>query len=349
MSPVAPGTVATGSTCPVPTPLAAACRTVGLVPGKPAPLRADPAETAAADARQAVAEWPTLLVALAIYGGWLALALFHQSIPLVLLLPLAAYVVAWHGSLQHETIHGHPFRSAALNRLIASPPLALLTPYPLYRDLHVEHHRTDRLTDPAADPESYYWAPQDWHRLPAWLQSIHRWHMTLPGRLLLGPALLAWKVLTTAARDVRAGRPGARRMWAAHGLWVAALLGLLWLVCGIDPLSYALLFAYPGLGLTLLRSFAEHRPAPDNKRATAIVETNPLLALLFLNNNLHSVHHADPRLPWYRIPAAYRQHQATILAENGGYHVSGYGVLARRHWLIPRDQPVWPAATRPSV
>lgn len=338
MSPVAPGTVATGSTYAVSAPNLAGRSSADLLAGTGAPT-----DRTGAASRQTVAEWPTLLVTAAIYGGWTALALFHQSIPLVVLIPMAAFVVAWHGSLQHETIHGHPFRSTVLNRLIASPPLALLTPYPLYRDLHIEHHRTDRLTDPMTDPESFYWMPQAWDRLPAWRQTIYRWHMTLPGRLLLGPTLLSWQVLSAAARDLRAGCPGAGRMWAGHALWVTGLLGFLWLVCGLDPLSYALLFAYPGLGLTLLRSFAEHRPAPDNKRATAIVETNPVLALLFLNNNLHSVHHADPGLPWYRIPAAYRRHQATILAENGGYRIDGYRSLAKRFWLVPRDRPVWPA------
>ena len=36
-----------------------------------------------------------------------------------------------------------------------------------------------------------------------------------------------------------------------------------------------------------------------------IIEDRGPLAILFLNNNFHAVHHANPRLAWYRLPAEY--------------------------------------------
>jgi len=102
----------------------------------------------------------TWLVSLAIYGGWGSLA--HAAVPLPLLLALGGIVVAWHGSLQHETIHGHPSRSALVRTLVAGPPLALWLPYRVYRETHHRHHATPHLTDPAHDPESAFLSADAW-------------------------------------------------------------------------------------------------------------------------------------------------------------------------------------------
>ena len=72
-----------------------------------------------------VAEWPTLLVAAAIYAGFAALTWFYHALPWWLVFPAGAYVVAWHGSLQHEAVHGHPTHWPLLNELLVFPSLAL--------------------------------------------------------------------------------------------------------------------------------------------------------------------------------------------------------------------------------
>ena len=61
-----------------------------------------------------------------------------------------------------------------------------------------------------------------------------------------------------------------------------------------------------------------------------IIEDRGPLALLFLNNNLHAVHHAHPRLPWYRLPGEYARRRDEFLRRNGGYRYGSYagGVLA---------------------
>ncbi|MFN3503676.1 MAG: hypothetical protein ACK4ZJ_15580, partial [Allorhizobium sp.] len=55
-------------------------------------------------------EWPTVALAFLIYGGFIALTYFWRDIPLLILVPLGAWLIAWHGSLQHEVIHHHPTR-----------------------------------------------------------------------------------------------------------------------------------------------------------------------------------------------------------------------------------------------
>ncbi len=55
-------------------------------------------------------EWPTVALAVLIYGGFLGLTWFWRDIPIWILVPLGAWLIAWHGSLQHEVIHNHPTR-----------------------------------------------------------------------------------------------------------------------------------------------------------------------------------------------------------------------------------------------
>ncbi|MET5115750.1 fatty acid desaturase, partial [Burkholderia pseudomallei] len=77
-------------------------------------------------------------------------------------------------SLQHELLHGHPTRSARVNKLLGYPPLAVWYPYTLYRDTHLEHHRDEDQTAPGIDPESNYVPLAHWMRLPRWRSALWR-------------------------------------------------------------------------------------------------------------------------------------------------------------------------------
>ena len=61
------------------------------------------------------------------------------------------------------------------------------------------------------------------------------------------------------------------------------------------------------------------------------------MALLFLNNNLHALHHAEPALPWYRLPARFKLRRGALLSANGGYRFSGYGEIMLRYLLWPKE------------
>ncbi len=100
----------------------------------------------------------TVGVAAAIYCGFLAVTWFFHDLPLMAAAPVAAVLLAWQSSLQHETIHGHPTGSRQINTLFGWPPLSLWLPYEVYRETHLRHHRCKgpRLTRPTDDPESHY-------------------------------------------------------------------------------------------------------------------------------------------------------------------------------------------------
>lgn len=285
-------------------------------------------------------EWPTALLLLGCYGGWAGAVLAIDAIGFWIAAPIAAYAVALHASLQHEALHGHPTRSAALNEALVFPSLNLLLPYRRFKELHLRHHRDERLTDPYDDPESWYMAEGDYAQVSPPLRWLLRRNQSLAGRLAIGPWLSA---IGLYRADWRAafGPDGARirDAYARHALGAGAVIAFVWGVAGLNPLVYLLVIVWPGYALLMLRTFAEHRAAATPDARTAIVEAEPVFGLLFLNNNLHAVHHAHPQLPWYALPAIWRRERAAVLARNGGYCFNGYGEVARR-WFWRGKEPV---------
>ncbi len=292
-------------------------------------------------------EWPSILLALVIYSGWLALTWFHAALPLWLLVPLAGWFCAWQSSLQHETIHGHPTKWVWLNHWLGLPPLLLFLPYEAYRVSHLTHHRDERLTDPLDDPESYYWTPEDWEKLSGLKRWLVQCQTTLLGRVLLGPPWVAGRYLVQEFTLVWGGSRLHRRIWVKHLAAVALVLAWVCLVCGMSFWLYLLAFVYPGTALMLVRSFAEHRAVENTPERIAIVEHAPLMGLLYLHNNLHAVHHEIPGMPWYEIPGYYRRHRTKILRDNGGLVYNGYLDVIRRYGLTPHDRPVHPMGRVP--
>ena len=287
-------------------------------------------------------EWPTLAVAAAIYGGFGLVTWFHAALPWWLELAFGSYLIAWHASLQHEVVHGHPTNRSWLNRLVVLPNLWLWLPYEIYRATHLRHHRDRWLTDPVEDPESYYIAPARWAALGPLDRLLLQIRNTLVGRLTLGPLFCLAGFYRREVQRLLQGDSQRLRIWALHSVSVALVLGWVTAAAGLPLWQFLLLYVYPGIGLAHLRSFLEHRAHPDVAGRTAIVETGPLLSLLFLNNNLHAVHHDHPRLPWYRIPAVWRAERAAILRANDGYYLSGYLGILRRWAVTPKEPALHP-------
>jgi fatty acid desaturase len=276
-------------------------------------------------------QWRTLAVAATIYGAFAALTLAHEALPWWLLLIAGGYVTAWHGSLQHEVVHGHPTPSAAFNELLVLPNLWLWLPFRVYRESHRRHHAAPMLTDPIDDPESYYLTRARWSRCGILQRGFFRFHNTLAGRMLVGPVFSVGRLLAAESRRIAARDFSHLPAWLIHAAGCALVLAWALGVCGMTIYEYIAWFAYPGLSLTLLRSFAEHQASNRDDERTAMLASGPLLSLLFLNNNLHAAHHAEPDLPWYRLPAR--------AGEPAGYQIRGYAWLASRY-LFKAKEPV---------
>lgn len=288
-----------------------------------------------------VGEFPTWILVSAIYSGWFTVTWFFESLPWWVVLPAGAWFVAWHNSFQHEALHGHPSRHIWLNELLAWPPLCLWVPYPVYRDCHRAHHATPVLTDPFDDPESFYLTRSQWAQAGPFRRALLAFNNTLVGRMTVGPWLAAAALWKSHFVAIAGGDRHYVGVWGFHILLCGSMFAWLWLVCGISPLSYVLMFAWPGLSLSLIRSFYEHRPAAEQDGRTAIVDAALPMSLLFLNNNLHVVHHDRPDLPWFALPAAYRRDREEFLRRAHGFHFpGGYLEIARRFAFRLKDLPV---------
>ena len=286
-------------------------------------------------------EGPTWFVALAIYAGWILMTLNHHHIPALLLPILGGILVCWHGSLQHETIHGHPTRWDWLNSLIGFWPLGFITPYCIYRETHLEHHQTEELANPEADPESYYWTRKQWEGLPGWMQSLFAINNHLIGRLVLGPFLYTFRFWQLEFQRFMSWDYGRPKRWMMHGLAVAGLCYWIVVICGMPIWVYVLAFVYPGTSLSLLRSFFEHRKEGEQKERSVIVESNFFFRWLYLNNNFHIIHHMYPKLAWSEIYPLYQRQPEYYQKLNGDFVFSGYGEIFRRYGGKVKDLPLY--------
>jgi fatty acid desaturase len=279
-------------------------------------------------------EWPTVFVAVAIYAGFAAVLLWHESLPTVATLAALAVLGAWYNSLQHEVVHGHPTPWRTVNTALAAAPLGLVVPFGEYRDTHWAHHLADPLTDPDVDPESFYVSAAAWARHGAVRHGAARALQTLAGRLVLGPPVGAvrwWRRIAVVAGPADLVRIAGHVAAVALVLLVVHASGLaLWVfVVGV---------AWAGGALSLLRSFVEHRPQEDGT-PSAVVRAGWFFSLLFLNNNLHHTHHARPGVAWFELPAVHARLDGDRVAAAGAGCYRGYGDVARRYLVRPFDEP----------
>jgi fatty acid desaturase len=285
---------------------------------------------------------PTWLVAAAIYTSWFLLIWFHAALPWWVIMPAGAYLLAWHFSLQHEAIHAFRGVPAWLRFAVVFPPLGLWFPYPLYRKSHTTHHRDVHLTVPGVDTESYYVLRADWERMSPVKRALLTFNQTMAGRLLIGPALRLWILVNREIGRVRKRDYSHLPHWAVHVVAVGLLFGFISGICGMPWWQYCLWVAYPGLSLSLLRAFTEHRAAEDSQERTASVESNVVFGLLYLYNNLHVAHHLRPTMAWYDLPRFYRANRADLLNHNAHFVYQGYTQLALRYLFVPVFSPVHP-------
>lgn len=288
-------------------------------------------------------EWPTLAMLVLTYAVFgFGTMIWDHSIVLSLLLTTLS--VTQFSSLQHEVLHGHPFASKRLNEALVFVGITFFVPYARFRDTHLVHHYDPNLTDPYDDPEANYLDPAVWANLRPAVQWLLRANNTLCGRILLGPAVSMWSFCATDIAAIRLGNRAILAAWLWHGIGVGLVLA--WLAaCASMPIWAYVLAAYIGFGLLKIRTFLEHRAHEICRARSVIVEDRGLLALLFLNNNLHAVHHMHPGAAWYKLPGIYAARRAHYLRRNDAYVYKNYYQIFRSFLFTAKDpvpHPVWP-------
>jgi fatty acid desaturase len=290
----------------------------------------------------AAVEWWTMGVLAGCYALWGAALFLVAPVSLWLAIPVVAVTAALHSSLTHEAVHGHPTRWRLVNAVLLAPPLTLFVPYLRFQDMHLAHHRDEVLTDPYDDPESNYLDPAVWKRLSAPVRAILRFNNTLAGRILVGPLVGLWVFVAGDLRAMRNGDRRARKGWALHLPPLVVTLWVIWL--SPMPVWAYLVATHLAFGLLKIRTFLEHRAHEKARGRTVVIEDRGPLAFLFLNNNLHVVHHMHPRVAWYHLPALYRARTDHYLARNDGYRYRSYAEVFRAHFWKAKDpvpHPLW--------
>ncbi|TKT80037.1 fatty acid desaturase [Aquamicrobium sp. LC103] len=289
-------------------------------------------------------EWPTVALIASCYAAWAGAGLFLWTFSPWLAIALLVLVVALQSSLMHEAAHGHPTRSALVNELLVGLPIGLVYPFRRFKTLHLRHHADERLTDPFDDPESYYRALWKHRDLPDWLKLLLQVNNTMVGRFVIGPLIANIGFFITEAKLLAQGDEAVRRAWLHHLAGLALVLPVVVLAFDMPFWAY-LVPVYVGQSLIAVRTFAEHQWSERPDGRTIIVERSPL-ALLFLNNNLHLVHHKMPTVAWYRLPALFRERRDEWLRMNDGYSYPNYFALLRDYAFRAKEPVVHPFLRR---
>jgi fatty acid desaturase len=289
-------------------------------------------------------EWPTVALIAVCYGAWAASLFLVWPVYPLLAVAVLAVALALQSSLMHEATHGHPTRSAPLNELLVGLPIGLVYPFRRFKARHLRHHADERLTDPFEDPESYYKALWKHQQTPAWLRALLRINNTMAGRLVIGPLLGTPGFLIAEWELFRRGERDVRRAWALHAAGLALVVPLV-LLSQMPFWLYLVGPVWLGQSLIAVRTFAEHQWSERPDGRTLIVERSPF-AFLFLNNNLHLVHHKNPTVAWYRLPRLFRERRADWLAMNGGYVYPNYFTLFRAFAFRAKEPVVHPFLRR---
>lgn len=290
-------------------------------------------------------EWPTLGLIVACYGVWLAAGLLLWPAHALLALLALSLAVSMQSSLMHEATHGHPTRKAIVNEILVGLPIGLVYPFRRFKKLHLQHHADENLTDPFDDPESYYRALWQHRSLPNWLQALLAVNNTMVGRFVLGPVLANIAFIATDLKLMAAGDKVVQKAWRHHALGLAIVLPVVQFGFGLPLWLYVLVPVWLGQSFIAIRTFAEHQWSERPDGRTVIIERSPL-SFLFLNNNLHLVHHKVPNAPWYKLPALYASRREEWQRMNNGYVFPNYFALLKAYAFTAKEPVVHPFLRR---
>lgn len=285
------------------------------------------------------AEWRTLLVVVAVYGLTVLTVMRYEVLTPWLAIPMLGVLGAWHLSMQHEVLHGHPFKNQFLNDVLGGIPVTLWIPYLAFKKDHHEHHLSD-LTNPALDNESYYVSQEQWDKAGRIRRAAWTANRTILFRMFVWTIVSTITyVLSVLKRAVR-GEKGDRLAVMLHIIGVAFVVHLVSL-SSMPLWQFALGTTYGGRILNAIRPFPEHKYQSGVETRTAMIMAGRFMSLLMLNNNLHVAHHEEPGVPWYRYDKLMQRVNAVQRARDAGVlYEGGYAEIFRRFSFTPVDSPV---------
>lgn len=273
------------------------------------------------------------------YGLTVLTVVRYDVLTVWLAIPLLSVLGAWHLSMQHEIIHGHPFTDQRINDALGSIPITLWIPYFAFKKDHIEHHSSD-LTNPALDNESYYVSQQQWDNAGPLRRAVWTANRTILFRMFVWTIVSTITYVVSVLKRAARGDASDRRTVVLHVIGVAAVVYLVAL-SSMPVWQFALGTMYGGRILNAIRPFPEHKYQSGVETRTAMIMAGPFMSLLMLNNNLHIAHHEEPWVAWYRVKALSNRVNAVERAREAGVlYEGGYAEVFRKFSFMPVDSPV---------
>ena len=230
-------------------------------------------------------------------------------------MPVQGILIVFLFTAMHEAIHGTAFRSARLNRIMATISGFLVFIPPIwFRYFHFAHHRHTH--DPENDPELMSRKPETVAQYVLYLSGLPLW--TGMAKVIAGNAL------GTAVERYVPEKARAKVRLEAR-IFVAAYAALA--LGSVALWSTALVWAWivPVLcGQPFLRAYllAEHARCPhvanmlENTRTTF---TTALVRFVAWNMPFHAEHHAYPAVPFHKLPRFHEIVRAHLRSTERGY------------------------------
>ncbi len=249
---------------------------------------------------------PTLALLLAgvlIWGSSSALYLVH-AIPwwaTIAANALAGYLLF---TVAHDAAHHSASAIEWLNELmgwVATPFFALHAAFPVWRFIHMQHHRFTNHDD-GADPDHFTMEGPGWQKPLRWMTIDYAYLFFYLARAGTRPR----------REQIEAG------VWLAIALAVPVVLvatgnAVTWLVLLFLPSRLTILFL--GWAFDYLPHHGlHHRPAQDRLKTTRNrIGSERLLSPILLYQNYHLVHHLHPVIPFYRYITVWRRNEQRYL------------------------------------
>ncbi len=248
--------------------------------------------------------WPTVLLGLCVFLGYLSLPVFLAAgllgLPLLTLLAVLLTYAAY--TVLHESVHGSicgaHSRFRWVNEMLGyASAFVLMIPLTAHRHEHLAHHRNTN--NPEQDPDYVVsdMMASPWRAVGSAIQIVTgQYRYYLKDRWRKDPASRRVRFCLELAVAV-----GARLLFMAQGFWLeGAVLFVAGGAGGITLLMY--LFAY--------KVHAPHTETGRYRDTSTFLfpgYLNGILTLLWGFQNYHSIHHLFPRVPFYRYPKVFNE------------------------------------------
>jgi len=214
---------------------------------------------------------------------------------------LAGYLLF---TVAHDAAHHGASAIDWLNELmgrIATPFFALQAAFPVWRFIHMQHHRFTNHDD-GADPDYFTMEGPRWQKPLRWLTIDYAY---------------VFFYLRHAGR-----RPRREQIEAGVGLAIALAVPVALVATG-NTVTWLVLLLVPSRLTILFLAWAfdylphhglHHRPAQDRLKTTRNrIGSERLLSPILLYQNYHLVHHLHPVIPFYRYIAVWRRNEQHYL------------------------------------